>query len=265
MLFWSEFQQSYLWLPLVGVMVGMLATMIGSGGGFFFPLILMLFFGTPSHVAVATSLAATLPLCIVGSVVHYRRGNIYFRLVVIFGIAGVAGAVAGAGITRLLNTEQLKIAFGLYSLLLAGIIFFNNRKRRKLNHQNKELGNMPKGKRLALSSAYGFAGGIISGIFGTSGAAPVLAGLVAMNTPLRLVVGTSLAVVFINTFSALGGHALLGEIDLTLVLFLTAGTVAGAAAGPRLLGKIKLERSEGNIRQWFALIILIFGLILIFA
>lgn len=93
----------------------------------------------------------------------------------------------------------------------------------------------------------------------------MLAGLVAMNTPLRLVVGTSLAVVFINTVSALGGHALLGEIDLTLVLFLTAGTVAGAAAGPRLLGKIKLERSEGNIRQWFALIILIFGLILIFA
>lgn len=265
MLFWSEFQQSYLWLPLVGVIVGLLATMIGSGGGFFFPLILMLFFKTPAHVAVATSLAATLPLCIAGSVGHYRRGNIHPKLVMIFGLAGILGAVAGAWITQQMDTNQLKIAFGVYSLVLAAVIFLNNRQKKKGEQEADTGGEVLNRNMFAQGSAYGLAGGIISGTFGTSGSAPVLAGLIALNTPIRLVIGTSLAVVFINTVSALAGHVLLGEIDGTLVLFLTAGTVIGAAAGPWLLGKIKLERSEGNIRKWFALIILIFGLILIFS
>lgn len=265
MLFYSAFQQSYLWLPLVGLVVGLLASMVGSGGGFFFPLILMLFFSTPSHVAVATSLAATLPLCVVGSVEHYRRGNVQLRLVLIFGIAGVLGAVAGAWITQLMESEQLKTAFGFYSLVLAMVIFLNNRKKKKNAFDNKEEKEGIKGGRYTQGAAYGLAGGIISGIFGTSGSAPVLAGLVALNTPIRMVIGTSLAVVFINTISALAGHFLLGEVDLTLVLFLTSGSVVGAAAGPRLLGRIKPERSEGRIRNWFALVIFIFGLILIFA
>lgn len=264
MIFYSEFQQSYLWLPLVGLIVGLLATMIGSGGGFFFPLILILFFKIPAHIAVATSLAATLPLCIVGSVGHYRRGNIHLKLVLVFGSAGVLGAVAGSWITQQLETAQLKMAFGVYSLVLAAVIYLNNRKKKKQKkNREKEENKLNKGLYLK-GSAYGFAGGIISGTFGTSGSAPVLAGLIALNAPIRLVIGTSLTVVLINTVSALAGHALLGEIDLTLVLFLTAGTIIGAAAGPRLLGKIKLERSEGHIRQWFALIIFVFGLILIF-
>ncbi|WP_372946920.1 sulfite exporter TauE/SafE family protein [Mariniphaga sp.] len=265
MVFYSEFQQIYLWLPLVGMIVGLLATMIGSGGGFFFPLILMLFFRTPAHIAVATSLAATLPLCMVGSVGHYRQGNIHLRLVLVFGAAGVLGAVAGAWITQQMDTQQLKMAFGIYSLVLAAVIILNSRKNKKQNKNREKEGKRLKKSLFAQGSAYGFAGGIISGTFGTSGSAPVLAGLVALNAPIKLVVGTSLTVVLINTVSALAGHALIGEIDLTLVLLLTTGTLIGAAAGPRLLGKIKIERSEGHIRQWFALIIFGFGLILIFA
>lgn len=265
MVFFSAFQQSYLWLPLVGLIVGVLATMIGSGGGFFFPLVLILFFGTSSQVAVATSLAATLPLCIVGSVGHYRRGNIHPKLALVFGVAGVLGAVAGAWITQQMESEQLKTAFGVYSLMLAAVIFLNSRKKKRAVKIMEKEGKKRKQGQLVLGSAYGFVGGIISGTFGTSGSAPVLAGLVALDVPIRLVIGTSLAVVFINTISALGGHVLLGEIDITLVLFLTSGTTIGAAAGPRLLGKIKLERSEGNVRVWFALVVFIFGLILIFA
>mgnify|MGYP005626006109 CR=1 FL=1 len=263
MMFFSAFQQGYLWLPLIGFVVGMLATMIGTGGGFFFPLILILFFNTPAHIAVATSLAATLPLCIVGSVEYYRKGNIHLRLALVFGVAGIFGALAGAGVTRLLNASQLKIAFGIYSILLALLIFINNRKDKKNagKQQQKKVRNS-QGQSFQ-GSLYGLAGGIISGTFGTSGAAPVLAGLMALQTPIRLVAGTSLFVVLINTGSALAGHVLIGEIDLTLVLFLTAGTILGALAGPRLLTGVKLEKKESPIRQVFALAMLVFGIILI--
>jgi uncharacterized membrane protein YfcA len=262
MLFYSAFQQSYIWLPFIGLIVGGLATMIGSSGGLFFPLILILLFQVPAHIAVATSLAASLPLGIAGSIGHYRKKNIHFQLALLFGIAGIIGAVSGTLITRLLNPEQLKIAFGIYSILLAGIIFLNSRKKKKTD--STETSRKLNRIKISKGSVYGFAGGIISGTFGTSGAAPVLAGLIALHTPIKLVIGTSLIVVLVNTFSAFAGHFLVGEIDLTLVLFLTMGTIAGALTGPHLLSKIKVEKYETGIKKIFVVIILISGIVLIF-
>jgi len=67
MIFHSSFQYCYLWLPLVGFIIGFFASMAGGGGGFFFLPVLILLFKVPAQIAVATSLAATLPICIVGS------------------------------------------------------------------------------------------------------------------------------------------------------------------------------------------------------
>ncbi len=262
MLFYSEFQQSYLWLPLAGFIIGMIATMVGSGGGFFFPLLLILFFQIPAHIAVATSLAASLPLCIAGTTGHYRSGNINLRLGFIFGAAGILGALSGAFFTRLMQPSTLKIVFGIYSVVLALIIFHSSMKDRKEKREEDLSGKVPTGKMIK-SSFFGYAGGTISGTFGTSGAAPIMAGLFALNTPARKVAGTSLMVVLINTLAAFTGHFLLGEVDLTLVLMLTAGSVLGALLGPRLLVAIRPEKSENLIRRVFAIIIIISGILLI--
>ncbi len=264
MIFHSAFEYSYLWLPLLGLVIGLLASMIGGGGGFFFPPLLILFFKVPAQIAVATSLAATLPICIVGAAVHYRNGKLDLNTGLIFGIAGILGALGGAAVTGLMTPGQLKTTFGIYSILLAILIMMNERKEKK---EIKSKDNTVKSKVLKWiprGSFYGFAGGVITGTFGTSGTAPVLAGLFAIKLPLKLVAGTSLMVIFINTVSALAGHLVLGVIDLTLVWFLTAGTVAGAIAGPKLTAGIKIGNKEQFIKQTFAYIVLAFGIILIF-
>jgi uncharacterized protein len=263
MIFWSEFQQSFFVLPLIGLVIGMLATLIGSGGGFFFPLILILFFQIPPHIAVPTSLTAILPLCLVALLSQYRGGNINLRLGLIFGIAGIAGAIAGAVIIRLVSTEQLRIIFGLYSIVLAIIIFSGTYANQKNSRKGNETKDITNAGWVSMGSVFGFAGGIISGTLGSSGSAPVLAGLFALRLPVKMVVGTSLMIVFINTASALTGHLLIGEIDLTLVLALTSGTIIGALIGPRLLSFIRIEKSESVIKQAFAFIIIVFGVVLI--
>lgn len=263
MFFYSEFQQSYLWLPLIGFVIGMLASMIGSGGGFFFPLILILFYGIPAQVAVATSLAASLPLCISGTVGHYRRKNIHYRLALVFAIAGIAGAIAGAWITRLLTSEQLKTVFGIYSVLLAGIIIYNSFKKRPESVDQAEYSIKLTKQKAVKGSVFGLAGGIISGTFGTSGSMPVIGGLIALHTPLRLVAGTSLFIVLVNTVSGLGSHFLLGRIDMTLLLLLTSGSVAGAAIGPYLLSKINIKKAEKPVKLAVAVVVIISGIVLI--
>lgn len=263
MVFHSSFETAYLWLPLVGFIIGLAASMLGGGGGFFFTPLLILLFGVPAQIAVATSLAATLPICVAGSVGHYRNGNIDLKMGMVFGLAGIIGALAGARITGLMTAEHLKTAFGVYSISIASLMFYNNYRDKKAKEKGRffidgySLGKVSKG------SFYGFVGGLITGTFGTSGTAPVLAGLFAIRLPIKLVVGTSMMVIFVNTISALGAHFLVGEIDLTLVYFLAGGAIIGAFAGSKFIGKAKIGRAEGPIKQWFAMALLVFGVILI--
>ncbi len=264
MIFHSAFDNSYLWYPLIGLIVGLIGTLIGGGGGFFYIPVLTLLFGVPANIALATSLAATLPICIIGSISHYRHGNIRVRTGLIFAAAGVLGALSGASITSLITPRQLKVSWGIYIILIAlqMIISAWRKKRDEANGIIK-----PEGARLgkiATGSFFGFIAGIITATFGTSGATPVQAGLFAMRIPVKMVIGTSLMVVMVNTASALGAHFLVGDIDLTQLYFLTAGSIAGSLLGPRLLSGIKLERAEGPIRTWYAIGMILFGALMIF-
>jgi uncharacterized protein len=263
MIFHSPFQHSYLWLPLIGLIVGMVGSMVGGGGGFVFPPALIILFNVPAQVAVATSLAATLPICLVGAAGHYRNGNLDLRTGIAFGSAGIIGAISGAAITGLLSPAQLKTTFGIYIVSLALIMMFNDRREKQRRSNNDDSPVMPATGLIRKKSLYGFTGGIISGTFGTSGTAPVLAGLFAIRLPLKLVAGTSLMIIFINTVSALTGHLILGVIDLTLVWFLTGGTILGALAGTRLTTLLNFEAKERTIRKSFAYLILCFGVVMI--
>ncbi len=264
MVFYSTFESSYLWLPLIGFVIGLLATMIGGGGGFFFPPALMLFFQVPAHVAVSTSLAATLPICFIGALGHYRHGNLHLNTGLIFAIAGIMGAIAGASVTGLLDPEQLRSGFGIYSILLALLIMYNNRKKeREAKAEKSSSFFLRLFNKVPAGSFYGFVGGMISGTFGTSGTAPVLAGLFAVKLPIKLVAGTSLMILFINTLSALTGHLFLGNINMTLVLFLTSGSLLGAIFGPLLTRRINFAKKEGALRDSFAYVILAFGILMI--
>jgi uncharacterized membrane protein YfcA len=263
MIFHSSFEYYYLWLPLVGLLIGFIGSLLGGGGGFYFIPVLTLIFGVPAQIAVATSLAATLPIGIVGSVGHYKNGNINLRLGLAFAIAGIFGALSGASLTHIMTTGQLKATFGVYSILMALIMLIGAWREKRADSNGTTIPEKTNLQKISRGSFFGFLAGIITGTFGTSGTAPVQAGLFSMRIPIKIVVGTSLMVSCVNTFSALGAHFLVGEIDLTLVYFLTAGTIIGAIIGPRFLAGIKIGRAEGPIRLWYAYGMIAFGIIMI--
>ena len=131
MIFHSAFEPIYLSLPLIGFIIGMFGAMLGGGGGFFFLPVLTLIVGAPPHLAVATSLAATLPICIVGSLGHYRKGNIDVKTGAVFMVAGIVGAFAGAAITGLVSPKQLKVSFGIYAVLIALNMTYSTWKKKR--------------------------------------------------------------------------------------------------------------------------------------
>ncbi len=262
MIFYSAIQPIYLLLPLLGLIIGVLGSMLGGGGFFFLPVLLILLH-VPSQTAVITSLIATLPICIAGTFSHYQKNNIDFHIAILFALSGIAGAFIGAEITSKINSDQLKIAFGIYSVLIAVYIGFSTWQKKKNESQRKGADKSSGLSKITMGSFFGFFAGIITGTFGTSGTAPVLAGLLLMRLPFRIVIGTSLLIVLVNTIFAISAHFLISKIDFTLVIFLTAGSAIGALIGPRLLMKVKIDTNENKLRYWYAAVMFVIGFLLI--
>ncbi len=264
MIFHSAFENNYLWLPLVGLVVGLIGTLIGGGGGgFFFIPVLTLLFGVPAHVAVTTSLAATLPICLIGSIGYYRNGHVSVRLGMLMSAAGIFGALGGASFISLITHQQLIILYGSFAVLLALYMLRSIWQSKRDRANGIENVEDTRFKKVVKGTLFGFLAGVITSTSGATGATQVQAGLFAMRIPLKVVIGTSLMVVMANTISSLGAHFLVGKIDLTLIYFLTAGTVIGSLLGPKLLKDVKLERIDGPIRLWYAFGMILFGIVMI--
>jgi hypothetical protein len=263
MIFHSSIEPIYFILPLVGFLIGLFGTMLGGGGGFFFLPILTLLIGVPAQTAVITSLVAALPICLVGALGHHRKTNVNLRIGLLFSLTGLVGAIAGARVTGMVTPEQLKAGFGIYSILIALSIVYGTWKKKRAEATQSFRAEVPGWRRKAKGSVFGLLAGFITGTFGTSGTAPVLAGLFSMNIPIKLVIGTSLMVVLFNTLFAVGAHFLVGRIDLMLVYFLTAGSIAGAILGPKILTKVKTDRSENKVRYLYAGVMVAIGVLMI--
>lgn len=263
MMYESAVELHYLWLPLLGFVVGLLATMVGGNGAFFFPPALILLFQVEPRVAIATSLAAVIPIGVIGSFEHYRRRNINLPIGLSFGAFGLAGAWLGAWISNVIDPATLITTFGSYCIILG---LFTMRMPKKKGYEEYTPPDSfldIERTQLPCIAVFGLISGAVAGLFGTSGTAPVLAALLILKFPIRLVIGTSVMIVFINALSGFGGHLLLGEIDPGLILWLGSGAAIGAFIGPKLLVNIKPEGKEGKMRILFSAIIIAMGIMLI--
>ena len=131
MISFSAFDYAYLWFPFIGFIVGFLGSFTGGGGGFIFIPMLTILFGIQPQVAISSSLAATLPICLVGVYGHYKKKNLDLRLGLIFAGAGIIGALLGARVTGFMTARVLRITFGVYSILIATVMYLGQRKDKK--------------------------------------------------------------------------------------------------------------------------------------
>jgi uncharacterized membrane protein YfcA len=261
---------SLILLPLFGFIIGLLVTTLGGGGGSLYVPILTLFFGVPPQVAVATSLATVLPTTAVGAVGHYRMGNVDIRTGIILGIGGILGTLIGAYIANSIPPTLLKKGLGVLLLLmvipmirrvLAGHNKQADEEKEDISEDKKKL--TLTGYKKIIASFFGVISGILAGVFGLSGTAPVTAGLYSLGLPTLMVVGTTVFVLVFNSIAGVGGYFLLGRFDITLTILLGSGAVLGAFLGPKLLGRIDKKIIEKVIPPILILISIIFGLSLI--
>lgn len=103
-----------------GLMTGMLAGLLGVGGGIFMVPFLVLAAGLGQQEAQASSLLVVLPTAIVASWSLRKRGVLDLPLALKIGVCGVLGSAAGAFLALRLPGPTLRLLFAVL-LVVVGV------------------------------------------------------------------------------------------------------------------------------------------------
>jgi uncharacterized membrane protein YfcA len=261
----------------LGGVVGLLTGMIGVGGGFLTTPILI-FYGIPPAVAVASATTQITGTSVSGVLAHRRRRGVDYRMGAVIIAGGLVGALAGGFVFRLLqNMGQIDTAIALLYVVLLGtigtmmakeaataldIIKPRSGKARPRRH-NPIIASLPFRWRFYQSGLYisplaplalGFVAGMLTVLLGVGGGfvmVPAMIYLLGMSA--QVVVGTSLLQILAVTAATTIIHATTTKsVDVVLAALLLAGSVIGAQFGARLAQKAKPEL----LRMFLAIIIL---------
>lgn len=103
----------------IGLAAGVVAGLLGVGGGVLFVPGLVIFMSLTQHEAEATSLLAIIPVALVGALRQDRYGNVRRRDGLLLGLFSVAGAAGGVAVANALSGKALQIAFAVFTLVVA--------------------------------------------------------------------------------------------------------------------------------------------------
>ena len=105
---------------LIGLAAGVVAGLLGVGGGALFVPALTIGLGLSQIDAEATSLLAIIPVAFVGAWRQRTKGNADVRTGLELGALAAGGAAAGAAAANAVPERALEIGFGLLMLVVAG-------------------------------------------------------------------------------------------------------------------------------------------------
>lgn len=273
------------WLPgvvLLGFAVGVLTGLFGVGGGFLLTPALKALFGVPYPIAVGTDLVQIFLTGTVSAYRHGRAGNVEWRLGLVLGAGGVAGAELGVRIQNALasigevgvsgsRVTLLDLVLGgLFVALLAAVAVLIWRETRTGGGVDTRVGRALRAVRLRpvialprsdlagisvwVPLAMGLGVGVLTGLMGVGGGFvnfPLL--IYVLGVPTHVAIGTSAVQVLLASGYGALRHAGQRHVELPLVLFLTAGSVLGVQVGVRLARRFRGPR----IRRLFAGVMLL--------
>jgi hypothetical protein len=119
------FDWTLLVLLLIGVISGIMSGFFGIGGGIVIVPALVYLIGFTQHKAIGTSLAVLLPPVGLAAVIeYYRGGNVDLRVAFIIAIGLLAGAWVGAHFANRISGPSLRLAFGIFVVLVGLYIVY---------------------------------------------------------------------------------------------------------------------------------------------
>ena len=239
---------------VLSAMIGLSLGLIGGGGSIITVPVLIYVLGVEAHDAVGMSLAVVGATSLVGSFLHYRRGTVQLKTGLIFGVAGIIGALLGSPLTKLLSPAALMMT--LATLMLAVALFMI---RRKSNPNGREVEFAKHDLSVWKALMAGFGVGVLTGFLGVGGGFLIVPALVMFGgLGMKDAIGTSLFVIFLNCLAGLIGHASQNRFDWSITALVTGLAVSGTIIGTLLSHRVAATR----LQQGFAVFVLLVAVFL---
>ncbi|MGY2085218.1 sulfite exporter TauE/SafE family protein [Blastococcus sp. SYSU DS0539] len=237
---------------VLGLVIGALVGLLGGGGSILAVPALVYAAGQDLPQAVATSLLVVGITAVVALLPRLGKGQIAWRIAVLFGAAGIATAFAGAAVNRLLPPE---VVLGLFAVLMigAGVRMLSGRPSTGAACA-ADGGRVNWRRCLPRTLAGGLVVGFLTGLLGVGGGfliIPVL--VVVLGLSMEVAIGTSLLVVAVNSAAGFAAHAGEAPLDVPVTVGFTAAAVVTALAAGRLATRLDTAR----LRRWFAYLVLV--------
>jgi uncharacterized protein len=118
----SGIESISLWVVLgVSLLTGILAGMLGVGGGFVRMPMLVYVVGVPTHVAVGTDLFEIVISAGFGTVTHGLKGNVDILMALVMQTGAAIGAQIGATATRYFAGPRIRLLFSVLPFIGAAL------------------------------------------------------------------------------------------------------------------------------------------------
>lgn len=252
-----------MWLlyPVCGAVAGVMAGLLGVGGGIVIvPILLFLFHaqGFPQdhsmQMALGTSLGTIAFTSISSFRAHHQRGAVEWSVVKRIAPGIVAGTFGGTWIAAMLSFRVLRLFFAGFLVYVATQML--------LDARPKPARTLPGAAGL---SAVGAAIGVVSGLVGIGGGSLSVPFLTWCNVSVRSAIGTSAAIGFPIAVAGALGYAVnglgaadrppwsLGYVNGPALAGIAAFSVPMAPLGARLAHALPV----GAVKRVFAVFLLL--------
>lgn len=248
----------------IGVFVGFIQGLLGSGGFLLTPLLIMS--GVSPTVAAATGINAIVGASVSGTYAHLKAGNVDVKMGILMLIGGVAGGGAGTVVVKILralgNLDVVIILCYVVFMAIIGVIMFveglssrvtGEADSKKDSAVMRWFGRLPFRSRFKTSDVEtsilsplllgGFVG-ILAAIMGVGGGFFLLPAMTYfLGMPMQVVVGTVLFQMLFTSGSVTFMQAALNHnVDAILAALLLVGSTMGAQLGARLVRHLKSDQ-----------------------
>jgi uncharacterized protein len=237
----ASFSQAALSLAS-GSIVGFSLGIVGGGGSILAVPLLVYVVGIPDpHVAIGTSALAVAMNAAANLAHHSRSGVVIWRCALVFAAAGIAGAMIGSTLGKMVDGQRLLALFAGAMIVISVVML----KRRSVEGDAKvrlDRGNLPKLVTLGVLT------GSVSGFFGIGGGFLIVPGLMfATGMPILNAVGSSLVAVTAFGLTTAVNYSLSGLVDWTLAGLFIGGGVLGGIGGAASAKSLATRRGALNV------------------
>jgi uncharacterized protein len=242
-------------LALLGALaIGLSLGLLGSGGSILTVPVLHYLVGQPEKLAIGGSLLVVGLIAAAAAIPYALHRQVDWRNVAWFGLPGMLGAWLGATLAQWVPGTVQLVLFAVVMLLAAW---------RMLRGGVTQLADHEPHRTTVVAGGLGV--GALSGLVGVGGGFLIVPALVLLaRVPMASAVGTSLAVIALNSFTGfakyLGVLAQLSlQLDWLVLLAVAAIGILGSFAGNRLGRRLP----QATLRRAFGMFLVVMGVFIV--